>query len=171
MKKRFLPILLLISLIIIISGCEKSCDNLCKEEGFPKGRCRTEPLSTIDHELGKESCEDPSTSCVCAPTCMDFCQITQSTPGECDAELGDPAGRRYCEDDSMCVCIPQPCEEDKDCLQYNIHFICASEGCMAPGCSLACKKSGYQTGVCGGDSGDDIGSAYCGQTFKQCMCT
>jgi hypothetical protein len=42
---------------------------------------------------------------------------------------------------------------------------------MFPGCSQQCKKSGYQTGICGGESGDDIGSAYCGQTFKQCMCT
>jgi len=166
--KNFVIIFFLVSLIFI-AGCKPSCDESCKEKGYPEGRCRAGILNQLDEDLGNNFCENEDT-CVCAPKCGDYCQVYRSTPGECGDVIGEQVGSRYCSGNIQCVCTPQPCDDDADCQKFGIHFICSNQGCIYPGCSLACRESGYKTGICGGDEGKNIGTAYCAQTFKSCMC-
>ncbi|MBI5393117.1 hypothetical protein HZA96_04560 [Candidatus Woesearchaeota archaeon] len=50
--------------------------------------------------------------------------------------------------------------------------LCISGKCAPPNCTQACSQFyGYANGgECGAKSGTDVGSGYCGLTFKQCIC-
>ena len=100
--------------------------------------------------------------------CNEYCQTYQDTEGECGATVGEMVGAAYCSGNVQCVCLPQNCVTDANC---KTHFICEGSQCIRPDCDYACKTFyDFGGGECGVDSGSDVGSAYCGHSFEQCMC-
>ena len=123
------------------------------------------------------------------PTCITECTNQYGTKGQCGGTVGYPEGMEglispqikeglpigsgYCDikDGSplMCVCDYPSCNQDSDC---NSMDPCINGKCAPLNCAHACSQSyGYSDGgECGAESGTDVGSHYCGLTFKQCMC-
>lgn len=103
--------------------------------------------------------------------CNATCKQQSGTEGVCGGTEGEMIGTKYCALQSQCVCKPAACTADSQCKATNGSFKCISGKCGYPDCNTACKVDyGYSGGSCDATSGKEVGSAFCGQTYKQCRC-
>ncbi|MDO8509790.1 MAG: CARDB domain-containing protein [bacterium] len=104
--------------------------------------------------------------------CNATCQQRSGTEGICGGSEGEMIGTKYCALQSQCVCKPTTCTTDTQCeATSGANFKCISGKCVYPDCDTACKVNyGYSGGSCDAVSGKEVGSAFCGQTYKQCRC-
>lgn len=175
----------------LVSACESCTDSDGGKDYYQKGKTCQEDDCEYDYCISEDelfemdcgpagnqrevhtyNCPNGCQDGACVIDCNSLCQSRYGTGGICGGTVGDIMGSKYCKGDVQCVCIPQNCQEDSDCKQYGAHLKCLNNQCLFPDCDTACKEFyGYSFGFCGADSGIDVGSAYCGHTFKQCMCS